>query len=96
MLGFLGSLVLLISYFYPALGNLITIAVMRKKEFTQTFHKLLTALAVFDNIFIVSAIFTLAIRLVMMNTLHCYLGFVEHLVFLTTQNFGFSFQCFCL
>ena len=54
---------MLVSYFYPVSGNCITIAVMRKKEFTQTFHKLLTALAVFDNIFIASAIFTLAIRL---------------------------------
>ena len=62
-LGFLGNLVMLVSYFYPVSGNCITIAVMRKKEFTQTFHKLLTALAVFDNIFIASAIFTLAIRL---------------------------------
>ena len=43
-------------------GNIITIIIMNRKEFRETFHKLLIALAVFDNIFIVSAIFTLIIR----------------------------------
>jgi ABC-type multidrug transport system permease subunit len=38
---------------------------MKRKEFQETFHKLLIALAVFDNVFIISAIFTLIIRYVL-------------------------------
>ena len=37
----------------------MTILIMRRKEFTETFHDLLLALAVVDTVFIVAAIFTL-------------------------------------
>ena len=43
-------------------GNTVTIFIMRRKEFAETFHKLLIALAVFDNIFIIAAVSTLIIR----------------------------------
>ena len=45
-------------------GNTLTIIIMKRKEFRETFHKLLIALAVFDNVFIMAALFTLIIRYV--------------------------------
>ena len=47
-------------------GNTITVLIMQRKEFRETFHRLLIALAVFDNIFIIAALFTLIIRYVLL------------------------------
>jgi len=43
-------------------GNLISIMVLSKKEFRETFHKLLICLAVDDIVFIICAIFTCIVR----------------------------------
>jgi len=47
---------------FGLLGNTVAINIWRKKEFTETFHKLLITLAVMDNIFIITAVFALTSR----------------------------------
>ena len=70
LLVFLDCLVIITSVKYVInliifVGNTLTIIIMKRKEFRETFHKLLIALAVFDNVFILSALFTLIIRYVL-------------------------------
>ena len=44
------------------IGNIVSIMILSKKEFRETFHRLLISLAVVDIIFIICAIFTCIIR----------------------------------
>ena len=76
---------------YVFSGNTVTVFIMRRKEFAETFHKLLIALAVFDNIFIISALFTLIVRLVFPNIFHSIQSYIlEPSAFLTILICGFS------
>ena len=52
---------------YLLLGNTLTVIIMRRKEFSETFHKLLITLAITDNIFIITALFALITRLSNLN-----------------------------